>query len=43
VIAEQSAKSADFKRVWEQIEPFWLQNREWTSLGLGNFLKMRDG
>jgi TRAP-type mannitol/chloroaromatic compound transport system substrate-binding protein len=43
VIAEQSAKSADFKRVWEQIEPFWMRSRAWTSLGYGDFLAMRDG
>ncbi len=43
VIAEQSAKSEDFKRLWQTIEPFWLQNREWSKLGLASFLKMRDG
>ena len=43
VIEEQSKKSEDFKRVWEKIEPFWMQNRAWTSLGLKNYLKMRDG
>ncbi|BCD68008.1 TRAP transporter substrate-binding protein [Nitratiruptor sp. YY09-18] len=43
VIAEQSKKSADFKRVWQQIEPYWIHNRAWTSLGLKNYLEMRDG
>ncbi|MRI58868.1 MAG: C4-dicarboxylate ABC transporter [Epsilonproteobacteria bacterium] len=43
VIEEQSRQSADFKRVWELIEPYWIQNRAWTSLGLKNYLKMRDG
>ena len=43
VIHEQSAKSPDFKRVWQKIEPFWMQNRAWTSLGLKNYLQMRDG
>jgi TRAP-type mannitol/chloroaromatic compound transport system substrate-binding protein len=43
VIEEQSRKSEDFKEVWRNIEPFWLQNRAWTSLGLKNFLQMRDG
>ncbi len=43
VIEEQSKKSEDFKRVWQKIEPFWMQNRAWTSLGLKNYLQMRDG
>ena len=43
VIEEQSKKSEDFKRVWTQIEPFWMQNRAWTSLGLKKYLEMRDG
>lgn len=42
VIDEQSKKSADFKRVWQNIEPFWKANREWTGLELRNYLKMRD-
>ncbi len=41
VIEEQSKKSNDFKRVWEKIEPFWKANREWTNLGLKNYLQMR--
>jgi len=41
VIEEQSKKSEDFKRVWEKIEPFWIENRKWTNLGLKNYLKMR--
>ncbi|WP_200763911.1 TRAP transporter substrate-binding protein [Nitrosophilus alvini] len=41
VIEEQSDKSKDFRAVWEKIEPFWKDNREWTKLGMGNFLKMR--
>ncbi|MRJ02342.1 MAG: C4-dicarboxylate ABC transporter [Epsilonproteobacteria bacterium] len=43
VIEEQSRLSPDFKRVWESIEPFWRENRAWSSLGLKNFLEMRDG
>ncbi len=43
VIEEQSAKSADFKRVWQIIEPYWMQNRAWSALGLKNYLEMRDG
>ncbi|MRI83249.1 MAG: C4-dicarboxylate ABC transporter [Nitratiruptor sp.] len=43
VIQEQSAKSRDFKEVWEAIEPFWQINRAWTALGLKNYLTMRDG
>ena len=43
VIEEQSSKSEDFKKLWQQIEPYWMQNRAWTKLGLKNYLKMRDG
>ncbi len=43
VIEEQSAKSEDFKKVWDIIEPYWMQNREWSALGLKNYLEMRDG
>ncbi len=43
VMEEQSAKSEDFKRVWSIIEPYWMQNRAWSALGLKNFLEMRDG
>ncbi len=43
VIEEQSSKNEDFKKVWQDIEPYWLQNRAWTSLGLKNYLEMRDG
>ncbi len=42
VIKEQSKKSMDFKRVWDIIEPFWLENRAWTNLGLKKYLEMRD-
>ena len=43
VIQEQSKKHKDFKEVWQQIEPYWMQNRAWTTLGLKNYLSMRDG
>ncbi len=43
VIKEQSQKSEDFKNVWREIEPFWMQNRAWSALGLKNYLEMRDG
>ncbi len=43
VVEEQSKKSSDFKRVWANIEPYWMHNRAWTSLGLKNYLTMRDG
>jgi len=43
VIQEQSRKSEDFKRVWELIYPYWQKNRQWSSLGLKNYLEMRDG
>ncbi|BAF69903.1 TRAP transporter substrate-binding protein [Nitratiruptor sp. SB155-2] len=43
VIHEQSQKSEDFQRVWKDIEPYWMQNRDWTSLGLKRYLEMRDG
>ena len=42
VIEEQSKKSEDFKRVWKNIEPFWKESCEWASLGLKNYLEMRD-
>jgi len=41
VIDEQSKKSDIFKKVWQMIEPFWLENKEWTNLGLKSYLKMR--
>ena len=41
VIDEQCKKSGDFKKVWEKIEPFWKENREWTNLSLKNYLEMR--
>lgn len=43
VIEEQSKKSKDFAKVWQKIEPYWMQQRAWTSLGLKNYLRMRDG
>ncbi len=42
VVSEQCKKSEDFKRVWKSIEPFWQKTKRWSSLGLENYLRMRE-
>jgi len=41
VVAEKSAKSADFKKVWESASGFLAENRKWTDMGIKTYLESR--
>ncbi len=41
VAKEKSAKSEDFKRVWESASNFLNINRKWTDIGLKSYLEIR--
>jgi TRAP-type mannitol/chloroaromatic compound transport system substrate-binding protein len=41
VVAEKSAKSADFKKVWESAYGFLEENRKWTDMGIKAYLASR--
>ena len=41
VVAEKSAKSADFKKVWESASSFLAENRKWTDMGIKAYLESR--
>ncbi len=41
VVAEKSAKSTDFKKVWENAYAFLEANKKWTDIGLKAYLNSR--
>jgi len=41
VAREKSAKSEDFKKVWESAQAFLKENREWSDIGMNAYLKVR--
>jgi len=41
VAKEKSAKSADFKRIWENAYAFLELNKPWTDIGLKDYLEVR--
>jgi TRAP-type mannitol/chloroaromatic compound transport system substrate-binding protein len=43
VAAQKSAKSADFKKVWENAYAFLQEQKGWTDTGLKEYLEVRDG
>ncbi len=42
VVAEKSAKSADFKKVWTSAYTFLEENKKWTDIGIKAYLNSRD-
>ncbi|MDH5465424.1 MAG: TRAP transporter substrate-binding protein DctP [Thiovulaceae bacterium] len=41
VVAENSTKNPDFKRVWESSQTFLNQAKAWSDVGIKNYLKTR--
>ena len=41
VVSEKSAKSADFKKVWQSAYGFLEENRKWTDIGIKAYLESR--
>ncbi len=41
VVDEKSAKSADFKKVWQSAYSFLEENRKWTDMGIKAYLESR--
>ena len=42
VVAQKSAKSADFQKVWESASAFLEENKKWTNMGIKAYLNSRD-
>lgn len=42
VVAEKSAKSEDFKKVWQDAKEFLDQSRKWTKIGIKPYLETRE-
>jgi len=42
VVSEKSAKSADFKKVWDSAYSFLESNKKWTDMGIKAYLNSRD-